>query len=141
MNDKINEYMQIAYNEAIKSYKKNEIPVGAIIVKNQKIISKAHNNRQKKYNLLGHAEINAILKAEKKIKDWRLDGCIMYVTLEPCLMCQHLIKEARIDKVVYLLKQKNEFLDKQKYIQTNDCNEFLQPYEKLVNNFFKKLRD
>ena len=140
MDNYINKYMQIAYNEAIKAYKKNEIPVGVVIVKNNKIISKAHNNRQYKYNVLGHAEINAILKAEKNIKDWRLDGCIMYVTLAPCKMCQMVINESRIDKVYYLLEQNNQN-NIESITQTNDCNNLKKEYQKIVDNFFKKLRD
>lgn len=140
MNNKINEYIQIAYYEAIKAYKKNEIPVGAVIVKNNKLISKAHNNRQYKYNVLGHAEINAILKAEKKLKDWRLDGCTMFVTLEPCKMCQLIINESRIDKVYYLLEQKNQN-SIENITQTNDCIQLKKEYQKIVDNFFEKLRD
>ena len=140
MNNNINEYMQIAYNEAIKAYKKHEIPVGTVIVKNNKVIAKSHNNRQYKYNVLGHAEINAILKAEKKLKDWRLDGCTMYVTLAPCQMCQMIINESRIDKVYYLLNQKNQNNAKN-ITQTNDCKKIKIEYQKIVDNFFKKLRD
>ena len=140
MKNDVNKYMQVAYNEAIKAYKKNEIPVGAVIVKNNKIIAKAHNNRQYKYNVLGHAEINAILKVEKKIKDWRLDGCTMYVTLAPCQMCQMIIKESRIDKVYYLLEQKN-VKNTKNIVQTNDCKQLKNEYQKIVDNFFKKLRD
>lgn len=140
MDNNINKYMQIAYNEAIKAYKKNEIPVGAVIVKNNKVIAKSHNNRQYKYNVLGHAEINAILKSEKKLKDWRLDGCTMFVTLAPCQMCQMIINESRIDKVYYLLEQKNQNNIKN-IIQTNDCNKLKKEYQKIVDNFFEKLRD
>ena len=140
MNNNINKYMQIAYNEAIKAYKKNEIPVGTVIVKKSKIIAKSHNNRQYKYNVLGHAEINAVLKAEKKLKDWRLDGCTMYVTLAPCQMCQMIINESRIEKVYYLLEQKNQIYMKN-IIQTNDCKQLKNEYQKIMNNFFKKLRD
>ncbi len=140
MKNDINKYMQIAYTEALKAYKKNEIPVGAIIVKNNKIIAKAHNNRQYKYNVLGHAEINAILKAERKIKDWRLDDCTMYVTLAPCQMCQMIINESRIDKVYYLLDQKSQN-NAENITQTNICKELKKDYQKIVDNFFKKLRD
>ena len=137
----MNKYMELAYKEAKKAYKKNEIPVGAVIVKDDKILSKSHNNRQKNNFLLGHAEINSILKAEKKIKDWRLDGCTMYVTLIPCEMCQMIIKESRISKIYYLLnnKEKTEYNSK-KYIQTNDCNELKAKYKKLINIFFNNLR-
>ncbi len=134
-------FMNIAYKEALKAYKKKEIPVGAVIVKDNKVIAKGHNNRQKKYKVLGHAEINAILKAEKKLKDWRLDGCTLYVTLEPCQLCQKVIEESRIDQVIYLLKQDKSDLKTNKYSQTNDCNNIKENYQKIVNTFFQKLRE
>ncbi len=132
------EYMEQAYKEALKAYKKKEIPVGVVIVKDNKIISKAYNNRQKKCNVLGHAEIKAIQKAEKKLKDWRLNDCDMYVTLEPCKMCEMIIKECRINNVYYLLSQSK---DNHIFIQTNICNELKLKYQKLIDNFFKNLRD
>ena len=136
----MNVYMKMVYKEALKAYKKNEIPVGTIIVLDNKVIAKAHNDRQKKHNVLGHAEIKAILKAEKKLKDWRLDKCEMYVTLEPCKMCQMIIEESRINKIYYLISQKNDTKNNSKYIQTNDCNDIKLQYQKILNNFFKKLR-
>ena len=136
----MNKYMEMAYKESLKAYKKNEIPVGTVIVFNNNVITKTHNDRQKKYNVLGHAEIKAILKAEKKLKDWRLDQCQMYVTLEPCKMCQTIIEESRINKIYYLISQKNDTKINNKYIQTNDCNDIKKQYQKILNNFFKKLR-
>ena len=133
-------YFYIAFKEAIKAYKKNEIPVGAIIVKNNKIISASHNNRQKYHFIFGHAEINSILKAEKKLKDWRLNDCEMYVTLVPCEMCQNIIKESRIKKVYYLLNNENIRLSDNIYIQTNDCKELRLEYKNLLDKFFNKLR-
>jgi len=129
-------YFKIAYKEAIKAYKKGEIPVGAIIVKNDKIIAKSHNNRQKSYNVLGHAEINTIIKAEKRLKDWRLDGCTMYVTLEPCEMCQTIIKESRLDNVFFLLTK-----TKEKNNDLKECYEITEKYGNLLQDFFKKLRN
>ena len=129
-------YFKIAYKEAIKAYKKGEIPVGAIIVKNDKIIAKSHNNRQKNYNILGHAEINAIIKAEKRLKDWRLDGCTIYVTLEPCEMCQTIIKESRLDNVFFLLTK-----TKEKNNDLKECYEIAEKYGDLLQDFFKKLRN
>lgn len=131
-------YMEIALKEAIKAYKNKEIPVGAVIIKNGKIISKSNNNRQYKYSVLGHAEINAILKAEKKLKDWRLDGCSLYVTLEPCEMCSLIIKESRIDNVFYLISKQNQ--SNNNFTQTNDCIKLQKEYQKLLDDFFKKLR-
>lgn len=120
-----------------KAYNKGEIPVGAVIVNNNKIVSKGFNNRQKKYSLIGHAEINAILKAEKKIKDWRLDTCDMYVTLFPCEMCQLFIKESRIKNVFYLCDNIKSHINLKNYKKLNYKN---KEYEELLTNFFKELR-
>ena len=98
--------MLIAVNEAKKAYKKCEVPVGCVIVKGDKVVAKTHNLREKYNSLLGHAEVIAINKATKKLKNWRLDGCDMYVTLEPCNMCKYIIKESRIDNTYYLLYSK-----------------------------------
>ena len=96
-----NEYMNIAINEAKKALGKGEIPVGAIIVKNKKIISRAHNTRENMQNVLAHAEISAIDKACKALGNWRLDGCDLYVTLEPCPMCCGAILQSRIKNVYF----------------------------------------
>jgi len=96
----MNEYfMKIAFEEADKAYKKGEMPVGAVIVKNGKIIGMGYNKKEKSKNALMHAELIAIKKACKKNKDWRLNECVMYVTLEPCLMCMGAIAESRIKKI------------------------------------------
>ena len=84
-----------------KAYKKLEVPVGAVIVKAGKIIAKAYNLRETKKNSLAHAEILCINKACKKLKNWRLEDCTMYVTLYPCEMCMGAIKQARIKKVYF----------------------------------------
>lgn len=133
-------YFEIAYKESLKAYKKGEVPVGAVIVKNNKVISKASNNRQNKYNLFGHAEINCIIKAEKKLRDWRLDGCDIYVTLEPCELCSVCIKESRINNVYYLISQQNSIKTKINLTQTNDCAHLEEKYQNLLKTFFKKLR-
>ena len=127
------DYFETAYKEALKAKNKKEIPIGAVIVKNNKIIAKACNSRQFKYNVLGHAEINCILKAERKLKDWRLDDCELYVTLEPCEMCNIIINEARINKVFYIL-------DKNHKLQTNVCSTIGEKYKLLLKNFFDNLR-
>ena len=93
--------MSLALKEANKSFSKEDVPVGAIIVKNNKIIAKAHNNKENKGVATYHAEILAIEKACKKLKTWRLEGCTLYVTLEPCLMCDGAIIQSRIDRLVY----------------------------------------
>lgn len=111
-------WMEEALNMAKRAYKKNEVPIGAVIVKDGKIISKAYNQREKKQNAIKHAEIIAIDKACKKLKSWRLDGCTLFVTLEPCPMCSGAICNARIDKVVYASSEKTS--------QDNLCEMILQ---------------
>ena len=89
-------YMELALNEAKKAYKIEEIPVGAIIVKDGKVISRAYNQKETKNNPIAHAEILAIERASKKLGRWRLDDCDLYVTLEPCPMCAGAIIQARL---------------------------------------------
>ncbi len=89
-------YMSLALKEAEKGKLKGEVPVGAVIVKNDKILAKAHNTRNKTKNAINHAEMIAIKKACKKLKDWRLENAEIYVTLEPCPMCAGAIVNSRI---------------------------------------------
>ncbi len=94
--------MRKALQEAFKAFKNQEVPVGAVIVDQQgKILAKGYNQVQKKHSQLAHAEIIAIQKASKKIGDWRLVGCDLYVTLEPCRMCMGLITLSRLNRVVF----------------------------------------
>lgn len=119
-----------------KANKNNEVPIAALIVKNNKIISKAYNRVEKNKSVLNHAEILAIQKANKKIKNWRLDNCDLYVTLEPCDMCKNIIKKSRINKVYYFSKQ-NEY-NTEKEI---DCNYIKNDYfSNYLSNFFKTKR-
>lgn len=94
-------YIKLAYKEALKAYELNEVPVGCLIVKDDKIIARAHNLRETKKLVLAHAEIEAIRKACLKTKEKFLDGSTIYITLEPCLMCMGAIIQARISRVVY----------------------------------------
>ena len=94
-------FMNIALKEAQKAFNKNEVPVGCVIVKDDKIIARAHNQRHTKNSVLGHAELIAIQKANKKLNTWILEGCTIYVTLEPCPMCAGAILQSRMDKVVF----------------------------------------
>ncbi|MDO4963110.1 MAG: nucleoside deaminase [bacterium] len=133
-------YMNLALKEAKKAYKHNEVPVGAIIVKGGKILSKAHNKKEKSKNTINHAEILCISKACKKIKNWRLDDCDIYITLEPCMMCCGAIKQARIKKIVYAVRNVNdgctdclnniEIVSK---IKETEC-------KKMIQDFFKRKR-
>ena len=101
-------YMNEAIKIANKAKKKKEVPVGALIIKDDKIISKAYNLKNKTNIATKHAEIIAIEKANRKMKTWRLNDCVMIVTLEPCMMCAGAILESRIKKVYCLLKRENE---------------------------------
>lgn len=94
-------FMKEALKEAKKAYDKLEVPVGAVIVKDNKIIARAYNQKETKYDTTKHAEILAIQKASKKLKSWRLNNCDLYVTLEPCTMCAGAIINARIRKVYF----------------------------------------
>ena len=93
-------YMREAIKEAKKAMKKNEVPIGCIIVSEGAIVARAYNRRILDASTLSHAEILAIKKACKKMGDWRLEGCTMYITLEPCPMCAGAILQARMDRVV-----------------------------------------
>ncbi len=99
MNDE--KYMQIALKEAEKAEKKGEVPIGAVIVHEDKVIATGYNHRETTQTTLSHAELIAIEKANKVLKSWRLEDCILYVTLEPCPMCAGAIVQSRIKRVVY----------------------------------------
>lgn len=93
-------YMKAAIRQAKKAMELGEVPIGCVIVYEDKIIGRGYNRRNTDKNTLSHAEITAIRKASKKIGDWRLEDCTLYVTLEPCQMCAGAIVQARIPKVV-----------------------------------------
>ena len=97
--------MEEFIDEALKlariAEKHGEVPIGAVVVKDGRIISRGYNQREKKQNALLHAEVVAIMKACKKLHSWRLDGCTLFVTLEPCPMCAGAILNARMDRVVF----------------------------------------
>ena len=109
-------FMKQAIKEAKKAFDNDEVPIGAVIVLNDKIISKAYNKKEKQNSVLGHAEIIAIKKAERKLKNWRLENCDLYVTLEPCPMCASAIQQSRINNIYYGIEnsdQKNHEIIKQ----------------------------
>ena len=93
-------YMKAAIREAKKAYALEEVPIGCVIVQNDRIIARGYNRRNTEGNTLAHAELTAIKKASKKTGDWRLEDCTMYVTLEPCQMCAGAIVQSRMKKVV-----------------------------------------
>lgn len=100
-------FMKIALEEAKKAAKEGEVPIGAVLVKDNKIIAKAHNLKESKLDATAHAEILVIKKASKKLNNWRLLDTTLYVTLEPCAMCASAISQARIKRLVYALDDKN----------------------------------
>jgi len=143
-------YMKLAIKEAQKAYDKGEIPVGAIIVKDGKVIARAHNLKEQKNDTTKHAEILAIQKASKKLGCWRLEECDMYVTLEPCSMCAGALIQSRINKlyigtmdyktgacgsVLNLLTDYkfNHIVDFESGILADEC-------ERILKDFFKDLR-
>ena len=145
------EYMRAALNEAKKAYKKEEVPVGVVIVKEGKIIAKAHNLKESKKDTTCHAEILAIKKASKKLNSWRLENCEMYVTLEPCSMCAGALIQARIKKVyIGAMDEKtgaagsvlnlfndytfNHKVEVENGVMKTECQEILK-------KFFKELRE
>jgi tRNA(adenine34) deaminase len=94
-------YMQLAIAEAQQALAENEVPVGAVIVQGERVIAAAHNQREMLHDPTAHAEMIAITQAAGHLGDWRLSGCVLYVTLEPCIMCCGAILQARVPTVVY----------------------------------------
>lgn len=141
------DYMRIALNEAKKSLKTGDVPVGCVIVKNNKVLAKSHNQREKYNNILKHAELIALEKACKKEKTWHLEDCIMYVTLEPCMMCCGAILQSRISKIIYATKNPKFGFCESNYDINLKSNISLEPgdYEiesqQLLKEFFQNKRD
>lgn len=143
-------YMKEALKEAKKAFKKDEVPVGAIIVKNGEIIARAHNIKETKKDTTKHAEIIAIQKASKALGAWRLEDCEMYVTLEPCTMCAGAIINARIKKVIYGTTDEKtgacgtvlNLFEDYKFNHKVECEKGImqEECEKILKDFFKKLR-
>ena len=134
MNQKIYDELDKLIDKAVK---KNEVPIAALMVKDGKIISKAYNMVNKTNNILDHAEIICIRKASKKLNNWRLNDCELYITLEPCDMCREVIKKSRVGKVYYILSQnEHETENDSEYIKLEDDANIKN---KLVE-FFKQKR-
>ena len=145
----INKFMKAALAEAKKAYLIDEVPVGAVIVYNNKIIARGYNTREKEQSVLGHAEINAIRKASKKIGSWRLEDCDMYVTLEPCSMCSGAIIQSRIKNLYYGASDpKTGACGSVLNLFENDFNHKVnvvggimeEPCSRIIKDFFKELR-
>lgn len=141
--------MDIALNEAKKAMQEGEIPVGAVIVKDNEIISFAHNQKEKKIDVSSHAEIEAIKIASKKLGRWDLSDCSLFVTLEPCLMCGGAIKQSRIKSIYYGAKD-NLYGCESKYCLFSIKDNYTSPLvyggikekecKKILDEFFKDKR-
>ena len=144
-------YMKEAIKQAKKAYALDEVPIGCVIVQDNKIIARGYNRRNTDKNALAHAEISAIKKASKKTGDWRLEDCTMYVTLEPCQMCAGAIVQSRMKKVVIgamnpkagcagsiinilQMKQFNHQAERENGILEKECAD-------MLSTFFKELRE
>ncbi len=137
-----NNFMKVAVDEAKKALKIGEIPVGCAVFQNGVLISSAHNYRESKNNSILHAEIIAISDACEKLGSWRLNDCVMYVTLEPCMMCMGAIVESRIKKVYFgTYNNSEQMYNKNKISKLVDCN-LLENNEcaNLLSDFFKNKR-
>lgn len=151
-------YMNEALNEARKALELDETPIGAIITINGEIVARGYNRRNTDKNPLAHAEIIVIDEAAKKVKDWRLEECTLYVTLEPCPMCAGAIVQARIPKVVFgarspkagfagsvmnilQLDTLNHQVDVVEGVLQEECSEILKTYFRQMREGHKKDRE
>ena len=144
-------YMKAALREAKKAYVLDEVPIGCVIVQNDKIIARGYNRRNTDKNTLAHAELAAIKKASKKTGDWRLEDCVLYVTLEPCQMCAGAIVQSRLGKVVIgsmnpkagcagsilnllQMKEFNHQVEVERGVLEEECSQ-------MLSEFFRELRE
>ena len=148
--DKNTYYMKEALKEAKKAFKIGEVPIGAVIVYQDKIIARGYNKREKNEETLAHAELIAIKKANKKIGSWRLEDCKLYVTLEPCSMCAGAIIQARMKEVYFAAKDPKagavgsvlNLFDYKFNHQVYYMGELMEEESReMLQDFFKKLRN
>ena len=128
--------MKLAYKEALKALKDDEVPVGAVIVKDGKVIAKAYNMKESKQCGVYHAEILAIMRACKKLSNWRLENCDIYITLAPCPMCASAIKQSRISNVYCGLSNSDSSVMNitKEILENNDINSSVNLYSELFSN-------
>ena len=145
------DFLDLAFYYAEQAYNIDEVPIGAVIVKDNEVISYGFNQKEKNRSVLGHAELIALVEAEKKLRNWRLDDCDMYVTLDPCPMCASAIKQSRIRNVYSALNNADlnnlplilDIFSTDKVnssvnlISNLDCERSRQ----LLSDFFKKQRN
>ncbi|MBR6136720.1 MAG: nucleoside deaminase [Bacilli bacterium] len=145
------EYFDLAFIEAEKAFNNNEVPIGAVIVKDGIVIASAYNHKEEDMCATSHAEILAIQEASKKLNNWRLDGCSIYVTLDPCPMCASAIKQARISHVYSALNNSdpNNLFILENIFKTDNVNPMVEfesnldseRSKELLNSFFEKQRN
>lgn len=131
----MNEYMEMALEQARIAARRGEVPIGAVIVRGGRVVARGHNQREKKQNALAHAEVLAINRACRRLRSWRLDDCEMYVTLEPCAMCMGAITNARIKKVYFGAKSETDlnWKSETEFIPHDDCS-------RILKDFFREKR-
>ena len=144
-------FLDIAFEYAEKAYSNNEVPIGAVIVKNNEIIGYGYNSKEENNSVLKHAELIAIEKASEYLNNWRLEDCDIYVTLDPCPMCASAIKQSRIRNVYSALNNTDEnYLEIIESIFNSDntnpsvnfiSNLAVDKSKNLLNSFFKKQRN
>lgn len=137
----MDKFINIALKEAKKAFDEGNVPVGAVIVKNGKVVAKGYNKKNTSNISVYHAEILSIMAACRKLNSWYLNDCIMYVTLKPCKMCEAAIAESRIKKVIYLIDSNycrvmNNNINNICYEKMNVKNS----YSKILSDFFKMIR-
>ena len=144
-------YMKEAIRQAHKAWKLQEVPIGCVIVKEDRIIARGYNRRNTDRNTLAHAELQAIRKASRAVGDWRLEDCTMYITLEPCQMCAGAIVQARIPRVVIGSRNPKagcagsilNLLDVPEFNHQVELTEGILEEEcsAMLTDFFRKLRE
>ena len=139
----MDKYVDRIIKLAKQAFDNDDIPVGAIVVKNGRIIGEGYNTRNKNKSVIGHAELDAIEMACNKIGDWRLDECDLYVTLKPCMMCTGAIVDSRIKNVYYLCDRTNVCFESNKYLNLIKIvdNKTVDKYLKMLKNFFENRRN
>ena len=144
-------FMKEAYRQALRAYRLGETPIGCVIVKDGEVIARGYNRRNIEKSVTAHAEMRAVKRAEKKLKDWRLQGCTLYVTLEPCPMCAGTLVQSRIDRVVIGCMNPKagsagsivNLLQEPRFNHRAEVTEGIlrEPCSLLITQFFQELRE
>ena len=144
------QFLLEALEEAKKAFKYGEVPIGAVVVKDGKIVSRAFNRKEFLQDPTAHAEIIAIREASRKLNSWRLNGCTLYSTVEPCIMCCGAIIQSRIDRIVYSIPDQKfggveslyKILEDKRVNHRPEVNKiYVKEAEELLKKFFKLLRE